>query len=160
MASLYTNVDGLTQSYGGSRIPSEGYTRKYVTYGARNEVVIDFDYSTLEVYDEGEPQSSVMDRFSELMAYMPEGAGILSAHIVPIEDFDEDINVGVYQKDGTVIDADGLVAASTPTVAGGVVEGAGAVIGDVTTMDNYIVIEAAVGAPTTGKARLVVTYMK
>jgi len=160
MASLYTNIDGLTQRYGGKNIPSEGYSRKHSTYGARNEVVIDFDFNSLEVFDEGESQSSVMDRFSELMAYVPEGAAVLSAMIVPVEDFDEDIVVGIYEKDGTVINDNGFVEATTPTVAGGLVEGAGAAIGDVMGDDAYIVIAAALGDPTQGKARLVVTYIK
>lgn len=160
MSSLYTNIDGLTQRYGGENIPSKGYTRKYVTYGARNEVIIDFDFASLEVFDEGDTQSSTMDRFSELMAYIPAGSAVVSAMVVPVDDFDAAVNVGTYEKDGTVIDADGLVAAATPTVATGLEEGAGAQIGDVMTEDSYIVIAPNVGDPTAGKARLVVTYIK
>lgn len=159
MSSLYTNIDGLTQRYGNARVPAKGYTRKLNTFGARNELVIDFTFADLEVFDEGQPQSSVMDRFSELMAFIPKGAGILSAQILPIENFDEAIDVGLYEKDGTEIDDDGLVADSTPTVAGGVVTGAGAEVGKVAGEDSYIVIAAEDGAPTTGKARLVVTYL-
>ena len=159
MSSLYTNIDGLTQRYGNARVPAKGYTRKLNTFGARNELVIDFTWADLEVFDEGEPQSSVMDRFSELMAFIPAGAGIVSAQILPLGDFDEAINVGLYEKDGTAIDDDGLVAAATPAVGDGVITGAGDEVGEVADEDSYIVIEAANGAPTEGKARLVVTYL-
>lgn len=163
MSSLYTNIDGLTQAYGNVRASGrEGYTKKLSTFGARNQLIIDFDFSTLSVFDEGDPQSSTMDAFSELMAYIPEGAGIIAASILPIDDFDENLIVGTYEKDGTVVDADGLLEATTPTVAGGVEVGGGAQIGDVTGDDLYLVIANAIGgAPNTeGRGRLVVEYVK
>jgi len=161
MSSLYTNIDGLTQAYGNVRASGrEGYTKKTSTYGAHSQLVIDFDYTTLGVYDEGDPQSYTMDKFSELMAYIPAGAAIAGALIVPIEDFDAAIDVGVYEKDGTAVDDDGLVAGATPTVAGGLVTGAGAEIGEVADEDYYIVIAPAVGDPTEGRARLIVHYYK
>jgi len=39
------------------------------------------------------------------------------------------LNVGLYQSNGTVIDADGLDAAITPTTAGAVIDGNGALVG-------------------------------
>lgn len=160
MATMYTNEDGLTRRYGGAGIPSKGYTRKYNSFGNWNQLVVDFDYDNLEVYDEGAEGSATMDRFSELMAYIPAGASIVSAYIAPMTDFDAAVNVGLYEKDGTEIDADGLVAAATPTQSGGLETGGGAEISGYMSTDAYILIAPSAGDPTAGEARLIVNYIK
>lgn len=160
MATMYTNEDGLTRRYGGAGIPSKGYTRKYNSFGNWNQLVVDFDYDNLEVYDAADSGSDSMDRFSELMAYIPAGASIVSAYIAPMSDFDEAVDVGLYEKDGSAIDADGLVAAATPTQSGGLVTGAGDEVGSYMSNDAYIVVAPNAGDPTSGAARLIVNYIK
>ena len=156
MRNLHTNEDGLTQRYG-KQWSTNNLARKPSTAGSLKEIVLDFSYDWLAAYDEGDGPTDSMDRFGGAQAFIPEGAHIAAVFVIGRETFDEDVVVGLYEKDGTVIDADGLVVA-TSFAAGTSYEGAGALVGTVATEDSYIVVDAAIGAPTEGEARLIVKY--
>jgi len=68
------------------------------------------------------------------------------------------LNVGLYQGDGTVIDADGLDAAITPTTAGAVIEGNGALVGATIGANAGELTVAATGTYTAGTATVIVEY--
>lgn len=97
---------------------------------------------------------SVGDTISQKHSGIPAGAYIVSATYVSETDFDNAVEFGTAQADGTAIDQDGLIATGTTTA-----EGAGALIGTVTSEVNYIVVTATTTAPTAGKGQLVVEYI-
>jgi hypothetical protein len=68
------------------------------------------------------------------------------------------LNVGLYQGDGTVIDADGLDAAITPTTAGAVIDGNGALVGASIGANAGELTVAATGTYTAGTATVIVEY--
>lgn len=97
---------------------------------------------------------SVGDTISQKHSGIPAGAYIVSATYVSETDFDNAVEFGTAQADGTEIDQDGLIATGTTTA-----EGAGALIGTVTSEVNYIVVTATTTAPGAGKGQLVVEYI-
>ena len=70
------------------------------------------------------------------------------------------LTIGLYQADGTVIDADGLVAATiTATLtANKVVTGAGALVGTTIGANAGQLVAATTGTYTAGTARVVVKF--
>lgn len=68
------------------------------------------------------------------------------------------LNVGLYQGNGTVIDADGLDAAITPTTAGAVIDGDGALVGKTIGANAGELTVAATGTYTAGTATVIVEY--
>ena len=68
------------------------------------------------------------------------------------------LNVGLYQGNGTVIDADGLDAAITPTTAGAVINGDGALVGASIGANAGELTVAATGTYTAGTATVIVEY--
>lgn len=68
------------------------------------------------------------------------------------------LNVGLYQGNGTVIDADGLDAAITPTTAGAVIDGNGALVGASIGANAGELTVAATGTYTAGTATVIIEY--
>ena len=69
------------------------------------------------------------------------------------------MNVGLSKKDGTVVDADGLIAAADDLDEGDVTEAtAEAYIGKSVGADPVQLTVAVTGTATAGKARVVVQY--
>ena len=102
----------------------------------------------------------------QLHQRIPAGARVLSATLKTHESFTAttavSLNIGLYQPDGTVIDADGLFAAEALPAAGDFDDGAGALVGAGTGLaaDGLVVIVANVDDLLTGEATLVVEYEK
>lgn len=97
---------------------------------------------------------SVGSAISQKNSAIPANAYIVSARYIAEVDFDNAVEFGTAQADGTAIDQDGLVATGTTTA-----EGAGALVGTVTTEANYLVATATTTAPTAGKGQLIVEYI-
>lgn len=109
----------------------------------------------LEIYvDASVGLKSVGDALSIKNSAIPAGAYIQSARFVAETNFDEAVEFGTAQQDGTAIDQDGLIATGTTTA-----EGAGALIGAVTTEANFLVVTPTTATPTVGKGTLVVEYI-
>ena len=74
------------------------------------------------------------------------------------------VNFGLYEPDGTVIDADGLAAAVTiaSLTAGAFIDGAGALVGDSAglAVDGQLVVAANVDDLTAGEFTVVIEYEK
>lgn len=85
---------------------------------------------------------------------IPADAYIVSARYIAEVDFDNAVEFGTAQLDGTAIDQDGLIATGTTTA-----EGAGAQVGTVIAEVGYLVVTETTTAPTTGKGTLVVEYI-
>lgn len=66
-----------------------------------------------------------------------------------------DFDLGLSEPDGTVIDADGLVAAATATT--GYVSGSGALVGTATSAEGQLTLG---GSRTAGALKVVVQYKK
>lgn len=170
MSVLHTNQDGLTVRYGGANIPSVGFTRATSVFGAVGQLVVDFTFDNLPGYDELDAggDHGNADVFSGLQAFVPAGSYIESAYIVVTEEWDSagnnsTLTIGTYQKDGTVIDLDGIDLAVTEAelAVNRAVDCNGAQVGGTVTVgaeDAYIVAVTA-NTPTAGAARLVVNYV-
>lgn len=88
---------------------------------------------------------------------IPAGAYIVSARYISDVDFDFAVHFGTSQKDGTAIDADGLIAETLTSAVG-----AGALIGTTVTQESYLVAGdgvAAGGPATVGSGTLIVEYI-
>lgn len=143
-ANTWVNNDGLTVPFGTSNgIQKEGGTVH--TKGMDKELRLDLDHSNLPVIGTA-VQGSNMG--------IPAGAVILSAELECTEVFSGAITVGTMDAAGADIDADGLITTGTPA-AGSFTVGSGALVGTVTTEDNYV---SVAGAVTTGAGTLVVKY--
>jgi putative methionine-R-sulfoxide reductase with GAF domain len=102
-------------------------------------------------------------------AYIPAGAYITSAYLIVETAFagaTAQLNVGLYEKDGTVIDADGIdatIAVTAIDAAGDVVACDGAAVGGVvvadTANDMYVAVDYDTAAFTAGKGKLIVEFI-
>lgn len=148
-AEKWINEDGLEVDFG-PVVRDNGRAGTQHTYGKIKQIQVEVEAGNL--ISEGDRQSSKA-------YFIPAGASVLSARLVLVtESFDEAIEVGTAERDGTAIDADGLIATGTPT-AGAVVTGAGALIGTNVAEDSYIIVTATTDEPTAGRATLVVEYV-
>lgn len=109
-----------------------------------------FDYSNLPTYGS-----------NNLQFVIPANATIVSSTWITGTAWagGTSLNVGLYQGDGTVIDADGLDAAIGPTTAGAVINGDGALVGKTIGANAGELTVAATGTYTAGTAKLIVEYV-
>ena len=166
MANIYTNADGLTRRYGGAEIPSVGKAGKTSTGGAKSQIVVDLTWDNLPGFDEDAGGGSTPDSFGGLQAFIPAGSYITSATFVVTEAWTGTLGtltIGTYQRNGTVIDADGIDAAIAQAAmgAGAAVACDGAQVGGTATVGaNDAYIRAVTGGTVTGGAgRLVIDYI-
>lgn len=98
-----------------------------------------------------------MDSFGRGVANVPAGAAIDTVD-VKIESASSltALTIGLYEKDGTVIDADGLYVGSTDGLTVGLHAGSGALIGTVMTKAGYI---KAASTATDVKGFVIVRYV-
>jgi len=170
----YTNQDGLTRHYG----PQVKEDTKYQVVslgGGIKQLVIDFTHDDLPGFDADAGSGSTPDSFSGAMPFIPAGSTIYDAVFIVQEIFDNGTSytVGTHEQDGTAIDADGiftgtalaeanLTAGAVLTADGvDVVKTSGTFDGAVvSTTDNAYVRVAASGSFTSGKGRLLITYIE
>jgi hypothetical protein len=165
MTVRYTNADGLTQQYG-TKDAQNHLMRSHRVAGAVGQLVIDFSWDNLPGFDEGADQSATMTRFSEQQAFLPAGAWIKSATLLvqsAMTGTTGTLTIGTYQKDGTVIDADGIDAAiaQADLAANKVVLCNGDQVGGVNGVGaNAAYVRATTGGTVTGgEFRLVIEYV-
>ncbi len=127
--------------------------------GIIKSAVWDFDYNDLPNYGSNGLQLSI-----------PANATIVSAKLYVDVAFTStstttDLDVGLYQAGGTVIDADGLITVSEATqtaigTAGNVVTGAGALVGKtIGAAAGELKVTPSVDDLTAGAGRIVVEYI-
>lgn len=105
--------------------------------------------------DNLQPTENADGTFARGVAKVPAGSFVFAATLLTTAAGSATgVNVGLYKKDGTAIDADGLIAAASPAT-GAVTQGSGALIGKAVAEDGFI---KATGTLTGLKGKLVVFY--
>lgn len=141
---IWVNEDGLELGFG--PVVSENLeSNTQHTKGLTKEIELRVDASV------GLPAIGTAQTQKDFA--IPAGAMITAARFKADVDFDNAVEFGTGQLDGTEIDQDGLIATGTTTA-----EGSGALIGTVTTEANYIFVTATSTAATEGKGTLIVEY--
>lgn len=141
--NVWTNNDGLEVSYG-PIVSGNKYTGSNHIKGKIKQMEVRVEFDNLQ---------SVGDAHTAKDMFIPAGAQIVSAIYNAEEDFDNAVEFGTAEQDGTAIDQDGLIATGTTSAVG-----AGALIGTTVALDSYIVVTATTTAPGAGKGTLVVEY--
>lgn len=141
------NSLGVAQ-YLGPRKVDLGIGYSVYDTGVEKTIVIDFDHENL-------PAASADDA---AVPVIPANAFVVSARVYADEGFaGGTLDIGLAQKDGTAIDADGLVALGDLSAAGTWVDGDGALVGaSVGAADAQVTVT---GAPTSGRGQIVVKYL-
>ena len=156
----WTNDDGIQVQFGPQDTHTVGDTLAPV-----RRMVVDLDYSNLPTFTADLNNDGTNNGFA-VDAYIPAGAFITNAYIVVSTAFagGTSYNLGLYQADGTVIDADGIdagvllaaLAANKAVVCNGALVGGTATVG---AEDGYLVV-AATGTFTAGEGKLVIEYLE
>lgn len=163
-ANQWTN-DGLTQWYGAEQaeraVPS---IPSVVTFGNKHQMTIDWTYDKLPAETTDTDNSGTNDGWNDGDPYIPAGSFITGAWLVVETAFagGTSYNIGLSQKDGTVIDADGIDAAvATAALAANLaVVSDGALVGGTAQVQQNAYLKiAATGTFTAGAARLIVEYV-
>lgn len=145
--SYWINEDGLRVGFGG-QVEDNNDAGSVNTKGLIKEVKMLVEAGNLQ---------SVGEAITKHNADIEGNVYIVSADLNVFETFDAAIEVGTMQADGTAIDQDGLIATATP-VADTRVEGSGAQINTAIGETAYLAVTPTTGAPTTGRAQLIVRY--
>lgn len=155
----WTNADGLEVLMHGEQgnVNGKGSTVTSV----RNQLVVAIEDAT------NIPSSA--DTPGALDGMIPAGAYITNAYFIVETGFTSGgaatLDIGLYQKDGTVIDADGVdaaIALAAIDTAGEVVVNDGALVGGTATVganDAYVELKYNTAAYTAGAAKLVIEYI-
>lgn len=161
----WTNADGLTTWYGEDQatrpVPSMSGP---VHTGGTEQMVIDINYDNLPAETTDTDNDGTNDGWNDNDPFIPAGSLILRAVIVVETAFagGTSYNFGLSEKDGSVIDADGIDAAvATAALAANLaVQCDGALVGGTALVqqDAYLKV-AATGTFTAGKAKLFIEYL-
>ena len=143
--NAWINEDGLSVNFGpvtgGSTAINHNHTK-----GNTKEIQIAITAATLK---------GVGDTFNMKDELIPVGAFLQSARYIAEVDFDVAVEFGLVEKDGTVIDKDGLIASGTSTAVG-----TGALLGTTAALVSYVSATDTLGtAPTVGSGTLIVEYI-
>jgi hypothetical protein len=167
----WTNADGLPVRFGLATEAEKARSRRVVTSGEDQELVVEFSYDNLPGFDQDTNNDGTFDGFERLAVGIPMGpAGtyLKSATLFATLDWatadTATLTLGTYKQDGTAIDADGIDAAigAAALDTGDVVACDGAQVGTILdAADGTHYIRATVANTwTTGKAKLVIVYQK
>ena len=155
--SSYVDVFGVERVYGlGEGVDKFNATSAEGMSGSLHEIVCPLSLTGPD-FNRDANNDGTKDSFGRGVAHVPAGAAIASVD-VKINSMTglSALTIGLYEKDGTVIDADGLyVTADGVTV--GVHEGSGALIG--TVLDKRGFIKAAIEGATALEGEIVVRYI-
>jgi hypothetical protein len=153
MSTDWTNSDGLEVRFTG---PEANQSGAEVVGGAIKDLVVDFDFAT----------AITAAAFSH-ESYIPAGSYILSATLIvttAMAGTSGTLTIGLAQKDGTVIDADGIDAtiAQADLDTNEVVLCNGALAGGTLSIGsaNGYVYTTLGGTVTGGRGRLVIRYIE
>jgi len=144
-ANAWINDDGLEVNFG-PVISDTLSSNPQHTLGKTKELQLNVDIAA--------GTNAVGDVQSIKNSAIPTGAYVVSARYIATLDFDNAVEFGTADLDGTVIDKDGLIATGTTTA-----EGAGALIETVTAKANYLVVTSTSTEATVGKGTLIVEYV-
>lgn len=181
MAKPWTNADGLQVPFGNYWNDPTNFVNKsraVNTLGAVKQIEIDVDLTRLSVgvvsYSADLNNDGTVDGFHDGDVRLPANASITQAVLVmktaAASGGAATLIVGTFKKDGTAIDADGIVTLTEGVVAnmnaiGKRVYGAGAHVSatagtaGVGTSNAYIGLTVGTAAFTAGTARLIIEYI-
>lgn len=153
----WTNSDGLEVRFVN---PEAGATGAELVGGAIKELVVDFDFAT-----------AITAAADGHESYIPAGSYILSASLIVTTAATSagtaTLTIGLAQKDGTVIDADGIDATIALAALGSakVVKCDGALAGGTASIGSangyvYTTPTTAGDAFTAGRGKLVIEYIE
>lgn len=158
--SNWENADGLKVEFGPQEPRNVGRTN-----AVTRRVVATIDLTDPPGFTHDLDNDGTNDGYAE-DAFIPAGAFITNSYLIVDEPAagGTSIDIGLYQKDGTVIDADGIDAAiltAEMAVNNAVVNDGARVRGTLTVgaNDAYLFV-AATGTFTAGKVKLVTEYME
>lgn len=163
--SQWTNEDGLTIWFGNEQSERDTPSMSQpVTAGVTQQMVIDINYDDLPAETSDLDNDGTNDGWNDNDPYIPAGSLITRAVLIVETAFagGTSYNFGLSQKDGTVIDADGIDAGvlTAALAANLAVQCNGALVGGtaLVTADAYLKV-AATGTFTAGKAKLFIEYI-
>lgn len=162
----WINDDGLKVNFGQDQArETASLMAKTISLGPINYMVCDLNYDDLPTYTADLDGDGTDDGWTDEDAYIPAGSYITRAWIIVETAFADgtSYNLGLYQLNGTVIDADGIDAAVAVAdmAANESVDCDGQLVGtqDLLTADAYLLV-AATGTYTAGKAKIVIEYIQ
>ena len=169
MTTKFTNSDGLVQEYG-TRDVEDKLPRVSAESSVKKQMVVKFGASDLPGFDQDASGGSTPDSYGEKQEYIPAGSYITNAYVIVTSAFTigsaDTVNIGLYQKDGTVIDLDGIDAAvaAAALASGSAITCDGALVGGTATVgaaDAYLKVGATASDAniTAGSAVLVVEFI-
>lgn len=154
----WENADGLKVQFGPQETRNVGLTN-----AVKRRMVATIDLTDPPGFTHDLDNDGTNDGYAE-DAFIPAGAFITDAYLIvkTAAAGGTSINVGLYQADGTVIDADGIDAAvaTAALAANSAVACDGALVGGTATVganDAYLFV-AATGTYTAGEVKLVVEF--
>ncbi len=156
----WENSDGLKVQFGNQDARNTG-----ITGALTRRMVATIDLTDPPGFTHDLDNDGTNDGYAE-DAFIPAGSFITNAYLVvgTAAAGGTSINVGLYEADGTVIDADGIdagvltaeMAANEAVVCDGALVRGTATVG---TADSYLFV-AATGTFTAGEVKLVVEYLE
>lgn len=155
--SSYVDVFGVERVYGlGEGVDKFNATSAEGMSGSLHEIVCPLSLTGPD-FNRDANNDGTKDSFGRGVAHVPAGAAIASVDVkINSTTGLSALTIGLYEKDGTVIDADGLyVTADGVTV--GVHEGSGALIGAVLEKRGFV--KAAITGATALEGEIVVRYI-
>lgn len=173
----WVNDDGLPVTFGNYWADNErpgdlNHPSNLEVYGAFKEIVLPFDFTKLTINATNYPadlnNDGTVDGFTGEDIVIPAGAIVDSVKFYVSEagagGAGAAVSLGLFQADGTAIDADGLMTASAGAIANytlGAVSGSGAVIGKTpsATLDAHIAFVTANASLTAGKGFVLIRYV-
>lgn len=154
----YVDVFGVERIYGlGEGVDKLNATSAEGMAGSLHEIVCPLSLTGPD-FNRDANNDGTLDSFGRGVANVPAGATIdtVDVKIEEVAGTVSVLNIGLYEKDGTVIDADGLYSA-TDGVTAGLHAGKGALIGALAEKTGYI--KASVTGATALKGFIVVRYI-
>ena len=165
MATWYNN-DGLRVPFGKDTArETKGIMAAPSVDGVIQQMVVDINYDDLPGFTADLDNDGTLDGFDAQTPFIPAGSYITRAFIIVETAFagGTSYDIGLYDEDGNVIDADGIDAAVGVAALGAnaAVACDGALVGGTSTVGakNAYLVVAATGNFTAGKAKLVIEYV-
>jgi len=162
----WQNDDGLTIRFGQTQArETKSLMAKTANIGPYGYMVVDINFNDLPTFTTDLNNDGTNNGFSDQDAYIPAGSYITKATIIVETAFTggTTYDIGLYERDGTVIDADGIDddIAIAAMVADMAVDCDGQLVAtqDLVDTDAFLVV-AATGTYTAGKAKLVIEYLQ
>lgn len=165
MAQWY-NSDGLLVRFGQDQArETQSIMAEPRTAGALKHMVVDINFDDLPTFTTDSNNDGTKNKFSGQDNFIPAGSYITRAMLVVETAFADgtSYDIGLYDEDGSAIDADGIDAAvaTADLAANKAVLCDGALVGGTATIgaaNGYLVV-AATGTFTAGKMKLVIEYL-